>query len=73
MYKSESNEAATDELVFANDYAVLARSDEDIRLLSHCFVHAAEHLGLAATLKKADFLFQPRSGCAKTIPALPFD
>ncbi|KAJ8409283.1 hypothetical protein AAFF_G00234810 [Aldrovandia affinis] len=50
------------ELLFADECALLAHTEEALQIVVNCFTKAANALGLTINLRKAEILFQPPPG-----------
>ena len=58
------------ELLFADDCALAAESEEALQRLCDCFSSAARRFGLTISIKKTEVLHQPARGNAYTPPAI---
>ena len=58
------------ELLFADDCALAAESEEALQRLCDCFASAARRFGLTISIKKTEVLYQPARGNAYVPPAI---
>ena len=58
------------ELLFADDCALAADSEEALQRLCDCFSSAARRFGLTISIKKTEVLYQPARGNAYVPPAI---
>ena len=58
------------ELLFADDCALAADSEEGLQRLCDCFAAASRRFGLTISIKKTEVLYQPARGNAYTPPAI---
>ena len=57
-------------LLFADDCALVANTNEDIQFIMDCFSNTARRFGLTVRLKKSDVLYQPKPGSSYTPPVV---
>ena len=61
------------ELLFADDCALAADSEEALQRLCDCFASAARRFGLTISIKKTEVLYQPACGNAYVPPAISIE
>ena len=61
------------DLLFADDCALAALSQEALQRLCDCFVTAASRFGLTISIKKTEALFQPAPGNMYVAPAITIE
>ena len=61
------------DLLFADDCALAACSQEDLQHLCDCFAKAARRFGLIISIKKTEALYQPAPGNPYIPPAITID
>ena len=61
------------ELLFADDCALAALSQEALQRLCDCFANAASRFGLIISIKKTEALFQPAPGNLYEAPAITIE
>lgn len=61
------------ELLYADDCALIAHTQEDIQHMTDCFAKATKRFGLTISLKKTEVLYQPAPGKAYKDPLVSID
>ena len=61
------------ELLFVDDCALLAHTEEALQQIVNRFSHAAKNLGLTISLKKTEVLYQPSPRVAYSPPHISID
>ena len=59
LARTETIEEPITELLFANDCALLARTEEAVQHIVNRFSDAAKNCGLTVSLKKTEVFYQP--------------
>ena len=60
-------------LLFADDYALIAHSINDTKIITDSFAKAARRFGLTISLKKTEVMFQPKPGTNHVPPNITID
>ena len=61
------------ELLFADDCALAALSQDDLQHLCNCFATAARRFGLTVSIKKTEALYQPAPGNMYVPPVITIE
>ncbi|XP_067030893.1 uncharacterized protein [Acropora muricata] len=61
------------ELLYADDYAIVAHSDLDLQQLADSLSIATKRFGLTISIKKTEVLFQPARGSTASTPKIKID
>ena len=59
LARTKTIEELVTELLFADDYALLAYMEEALQHIVNRFSHSAKNFGLTISLKKTEVLYQP--------------
>ena len=59
LARTKTNEELITELLFADDCALLAHTEEALQHVVNCFSDVAKKFGLTISLKKTEVLYQP--------------
>ena len=71
--KSKVFEALVRELLFADDCALAAHTQEDLQLIMNQFAEACKLFGLTISLKKTEVMHQPKPGKPYVAPVITID
>ena len=80
VYKSQRLKAITKvskalvrDLLYADDCAIVAHSEEDLQHLANALSTATKRYGLTISIKKTEVMYQPAPGTAKKVPEIKID
>ena len=71
--KTKVTKALVRELLYADDCAIVAHTEEDLQRLTDSLSTATKRFGLTISIKKTEVLFQPSVGTGKKTPEILID
>ncbi|KAL8584674.1 hypothetical protein ACOMHN_002403 [Nucella lapillus] len=71
--KTKVTKSLVRDLLYADDCAIVAHSEDDLQRLTDSLSAATKHFGLTISIKKTEVIFQPSKGSTANMPEIKID
>ncbi|KAL8582730.1 hypothetical protein ACOMHN_051516 [Nucella lapillus] len=71
--KTKVTKSLVRDLLYADDCAIVAHSEDDLQRLADSLSAATRHFGLTISIKKTEVIFQPSKGSTANMPEIKID